>query len=90
MLLGPDAWPSVTKATPLTLPLPATFTSARQWLVFWMRERAALVSGPSLKTSHEALLQHDDKGLIALNTDTLDVVFSVGGNGLWHRGSRPR
>ena len=90
MLLDRSHWPNATQAAPIALPLPERFGAARQWLVCWMRERAALLPGHALEASLEDLLDEDDEALIALNTDTLDSLQSWGGHRRWVTMRRPR
>jgi len=90
MLLGLDAWPSVKKSKPLPTPLPAELGAVRFWLVFWMRERAAVIAGPDFAGCMEDILRDDDEAVIAINTDTLDSLQSWGGHGEWVQMRRPR
>ena len=90
MLLDRSHWPNAIVAEPLALPLPSRFVEARQWLVFWMRERAALLPGHTLTARLDELLDEDDEALIALNTDTLDSLQSWGGHRRWVTMRRPR
>ncbi len=89
MLLPRDAWPNAERGASLSLPLPLTYSSALLWIVFWMRERSAVVRGVDLEASLDELLMIDDEALIALNTDTLDTLQSWGGHGEWRTMRRP-
>ena len=92
MLLPNESWVVQAHATAarITLsPPPPDLLAAEWWLIFWMRERAALCVAGELVERAEALLREDDEGLIALATDTADLLLSVGGHGVWWRGVRP-
>lgn len=89
MLLAKEAWPNARGATPVPLPLPTAFTSVERWLVFWMRERAALVAGSAFDAVRDELLMEDDEAVIAINTDSLDSLQSWGGSGQWITMRRP-
>jgi hypothetical protein len=92
MLLGPEYWPCtrLSERIPISLPLPARFSMARLWLVFWMRERAAVVAGKNLEASLDALLREDDEAVIAIDLDSRDSLQSWGGHGDWFTLLRPR
>lgn len=89
MLMPKSAWPNATRGEPTAPPLPEPLRTATAWLVFWMRERAALVSGPELEAHLDAILMEDDEAVIAINTDTLDSLQSWGGHGQWLTMRRP-
>lgn len=89
MLLGPEAWPNLAASSPAPLPLDARHSAPRWWVVFWMRERAAVVAGRNLERSLDDLLAEDDEAVIAINTDNLDSLQSWGGDRRWVIQQRP-
>jgi len=89
MLMPKSAWPNATRGEPVAPPLPEPLRSATVWLIFWMRERAALVSGAELEAHLDAILMDDDEAVILINTDTLDSLQSWGGHGQWLTMRRP-
>lgn len=88
MLVPANTWPNA-RGEPIALPLPPSMREASAWLVFWMRERAALVSGAELEARLDDILMEDDEAVIAINTDTLDTLQSWGGHCQWITMKRP-
>ncbi|MBX3229074.1 MAG: hypothetical protein KF837_17255 [Labilithrix sp.] len=89
MLLDPGSWPARAFASARRISsFPANLLLYDAWVVFWSRSAAAIVKGPALGDLASEILMHDDEGVIALNTNTYEVLFSVGGHGTWMLGRR--
>lgn len=90
MLLPRTAWPCAVRGEALVRPFGARLRTATWWVVFWMRERAALVRGAAMEEHLDTILEVDDEAVIALNPETLDSLQSWGGSRRWVVSRRPR
>ncbi len=88
MRLDAHAWPS-TRGAVVPLPLSARWCTPSWWVFFWMRERAAVVTGAHLARHLDDLLDEDDEAVIGINTDNLDSLQSWGGRRQWIEVQRP-